>query len=194
MGKIRVGIIGGAGYTGGEAVRLLINHPEVELVYVHSNSNGGNPVSDVHADLFGDTEMRFVDTPIGELPPVDVMFLCVGHGDARKFLEANHIPADVRIIDLSQDFRIAPETEIDGHSFVYGLPEQKIHHVIFENASFSFAEDPTAGVPAMMDGVDKQTNTGIFAKNIETLELRNVTVSGQNGDAVINDGIDQFVQ
>lgn len=79
-------------------------------------------------------------------------------------------------------------------SYLYGLPEQKIHHVVFENASFSFAENPTAGVPAMMDGVDKQTNTGIFAKNIETLELRNVTVSGQNGDAVISDGIDQFVQ
>lgn len=75
-------------------------------------------------------------------------------------------------------------------SYLYGLPEQKIHHVVYENASFSFAENPTAGVPAMMDGVDKQTNTGIFAKNIETLELRNVTVSGQNGDAVIHDGID----
>ena len=124
MEKIRVGIIGGAGYTGGEAMRLLINHPNVELAYVHSNSNGGNLVSDVHADLFGDTEMRFTDAPVGELPKVDVMFLCVGHGDARKFLEANHIPADVRIIDLSQDFRIAPETSIDGHEFVYGLPEQ----------------------------------------------------------------------
>jgi N-acetyl-gamma-glutamyl-phosphate reductase len=124
MEKIRVGIIGGAGYTGGEAVRLLINHPGVELAYVHSNSNGGNRVSDVHADLLGDTEMRFVDTPIGELPAVDVMFLCVGHGDARKFLEANHISEDVRLIDLSQDFRIAPETAMDGHEFVYGLPEQ----------------------------------------------------------------------
>ena len=79
-------------------------------------------------------------------------------------------------------------------SYLYGLPEQKIHHVVFENASFSFAENPTAGVPAMMDGVDKQTNTGIFAKNIETLELKNVTVTGQNGDVVISDGIDRFVQ
>ncbi|MDE6500404.1 MAG: N-acetyl-gamma-glutamyl-phosphate reductase [Rikenella sp.] len=124
MEKIRVGIIGGAGYTGGEAVRLLINHPGVELVYVHSNSNGGNLVSDVHADLLGDTEMRFVDTPIGDLPKVEVMFLCLGHGDSRKFLESHSIPSDVRLIDLSQDFRIAPETMIDGHEFVYGLPEQ----------------------------------------------------------------------
>lgn len=121
---IKVGIIGAAGYTGGEAIRLLINHPDVELVYAHSNSNGGNRISDVHLDLLGDTDMRFVDTAIGELPAVDVMFLCVGHGDARKFLEANKISADTKIIDLSQDFRIRPETEIDGRQFVYGLPEQ----------------------------------------------------------------------
>ena len=122
--KIKVGIIGGAGYTGGEAVRLLINHPNVELVYVHSNSNGGNLISDVHADLLGDTDMRFTDATIEQLPKVDVMFLCVGHGDARKFLEGNKVAQDVRIIDLSQDFRIAPDTAIDGHEFVYGLPEQ----------------------------------------------------------------------
>ncbi len=77
-------------------------------------------------------------------------------------------------------------------SYMYGLPEQKIHHVTFENAEFSFAENPTAGVPAMMDGVDKQTNTGIFAKNIETFELKNVTVSGQDGEPVICDGIDHY--
>lgn len=122
--QIKVGIIGGAGYTGGEAVRLLINHPNVELVYVHSNSNGGNRISDVHTDLLGDTDLRFTDAPIDQLPPVEVMFLCVGHGDARKFMEANHIAPEVRVIDLSQDFRIAPDTAIDGHEFVYGLPEQ----------------------------------------------------------------------
>jgi hypothetical protein len=77
---------------------------------------------------------------------------------------------------------------------MYGLPEQKIHHVVFENASFSFAKNPTAGVPAMMDGVDKQTNTGIFAKNIETFELKNVTVTGQTTEAVISDGIDTFIE
>ena len=124
MKQIKVGIIGGAGYTGGEAVRLLINHPNVELVYVHSNSNGGNRISDVHTDLLGDTDLRFTDAPIDQLPPVEVMFLCVGHGDARKFMEANHIAPEVRVIDLSQDFRIAPDTAIDGHEFVYGLPEQ----------------------------------------------------------------------
>lgn len=127
--KIKVGIIGGAGYTGGEAVRLLINHPNAELVYVHSNSNGGNLISDVHADLLGDTDMRFTDAAIEQLPKVEVMFLCVGHGDARKFLETNRIADDVRIIDLSQDFRIMPDTAVDGHEFVYGLPEQNLETV-----------------------------------------------------------------
>lgn len=123
MNKIKVGIIGGAGYTGGEAIRLLINHPNVEISYIHSNSNGGNKVYDVHTDLIGDTELRFTDLPIAELPIVDAIFLCVGHGDARKFLEANKISEQTRIIDLSQDFRILPENSIDGREFVYGLPE-----------------------------------------------------------------------
>lgn len=123
MNKIKVGIIGGAGYTGGEAIRILINHPGVELTYVHSNSNGGNFLYDVHADLLGDTTQRFVDGPIAELEVVDVMFLCVGHGDARKFLETNHVDRQTRIIDLSQDFRIAPDTMVDGRDFAYGLPE-----------------------------------------------------------------------
>lgn len=123
MKKIKVGIIGGAGYTGGEAIRLLINHPYVDLTYIHSNSNGGNAVYEVHSDLLGDTELRFVDTPIEQLPKVDAMFLCVGHGDARKFLETNLIDPQTRIIDLSQDFRIVPQTSINGREFTYGLTE-----------------------------------------------------------------------
>ena len=120
MDKIKVGIIGGAGYTGGEAIRILVNHPNVELVFVHSNSNGGNLLSDVHADLLGDTQMRFTD----ELrTDVDVLFLCVGHGDARKFLEAHPIPETVRIIDLSQDFRLEAGSTLGRRRFVYGLPE-----------------------------------------------------------------------
>ena len=118
--KVRVGIIGGAGYTGGEAIRILVNHPGVELVYVHSNSNTGNLLSDVHADLLGDTDMRFTNT-IGT--EIDVMFLCVGHGDARKFLETNSSPDNIRIIDLSQDFRLKASSSINGRQFVYGLPE-----------------------------------------------------------------------
>lgn len=123
MQAVKVGIIGGAGYTGGELIRVLINHSAVKLTYIHSQSNGAKRVSEVHTDLFGDTDLRFVDTPISELPKVDVLFLCVAHGDARKFLQNNHIDKETRIIDLSQDFRLMPETTIDGREFVYGLVE-----------------------------------------------------------------------
>lgn len=115
--KIKAGIVGGAGYTGGEMLRLLVNHDGVEIVFVHSNSNGGNLISDVHTDLLGDTDLRFTD----ELSSaIDVLFLCVGHGDAKKFLAANPIAAGIKIIDLSQDFRLA---EAAGQDWVYGLPE-----------------------------------------------------------------------
>lgn len=119
-GGIRAGIIGGAGYTGGEMLRILINHPNVEIAFVHSNSNAGNYVYQVHTDLFGDTDLKFA----AELSTdIDVLFLCVGHGDAKKFLEANAIPDSVKIIDLSQDFRLNQNSTLNGKSFVYGLPE-----------------------------------------------------------------------
>ncbi|RXK83857.1 N-acetyl-gamma-glutamyl-phosphate reductase [Filimonas effusa] len=117
---IKAGIIGGAGYTGGELIRLLINHPGVNIAFVNSSSNAGNPVSKVHADLLGDTDLEFS----GELhDDIDVLFLCVGHGDARKFLEANNIAEHIKIIDLSQDFRLKATASIGNRSFVYGLPE-----------------------------------------------------------------------
>lgn len=120
---IHVAIVGGAGYTGGEAIRLLINHPNVEIAWVHSNSNGGNLISDVHSDLFGDTNLRFTD--VLNWSDVDCVFLCVGHGDARKFVTSNEIPQWIKIIDLSQDFRIEPNTD----GFVYGLCEMNIRDI-----------------------------------------------------------------
>ena len=121
---IKAGIIGGAGYTGGELIRLLINHPQVEIAFVNSTSNAGNPVSKVHADLVGETDLKFTNdiTPLG-FGGIDVLFLCVGHGDARKFLEANTINAKIKIIDLSQDYRLNDKAEISNRKFVYGLPE-----------------------------------------------------------------------
>lgn len=117
---IKVGIVGGAGYTGGELIRLLLNHPYADIAFVHSKSNAGNPLHQVHSDLVGDTEMNFT----GELSDdVDVMFLCVGHGEAKKFLEENTIAENIRIIDLSQDFRINTQSTINSRQFVYGLPE-----------------------------------------------------------------------
>src|SRR6201992_840730 len=97
-------IVGGAGYTGGEMLRILVNHPNVDIAFVHSNSNAGNFIYEVHSDLFGDTELKFTNELSND---IDVLFLCVGHGDARKFLEANPIPDHIKIIDLSQDFRLA---------------------------------------------------------------------------------------
>ncbi len=114
---IRIGIIGGAGYTAGELCRLLLNHPEAEIVFINSESNAGNLITDVHEGLYGETDMRFTD----ELPfeDVDVVYFCFGHGKSTQFLADHYIPADVRIIDLAQDFRLAAE----GNDYVYGLPE-----------------------------------------------------------------------
>lgn len=120
MQKIKVGIVGSAGYTGGELLRVLIYHPNVEIVFANSASNAGNKLSDVHNDLFGDTEMTFSSDFHSD---IDVLFLCVGHGDARKFLDANPVDPKVKIIDLSQDFRLKSNTAYQGKDFVYGLPE-----------------------------------------------------------------------
>ena len=112
---IRVGIISGAGYTAGELTRLLLNHPQAELVFVQSSSNAGNRLADVHGGLEGETEMRFCADY--DLASVDVVFMCAAHGESRKWLEANTLPEGLRIIDLAQDFRDESE------GFVYGLPE-----------------------------------------------------------------------
>ncbi|WP_256010744.1 N-acetyl-gamma-glutamyl-phosphate reductase [Desertivirga xinjiangensis] len=118
--QIKAGIVGGAGYTGGELLRLLVNHPNVDISFVHSNSNAGNYIYDIHTDLIGDTDLKF-SSELSE--DIDVLFLCVGHGDARKFLEANPIDDKIRIIDLSQDFRLENKSALQNKRFVYGLPE-----------------------------------------------------------------------
>jgi N-acetyl-gamma-glutamyl-phosphate reductase len=120
MQKVKIGIIGGAGYTGGELLRVLLRHPNAEITFVHSTSNAGELVSKVHADLVGDTDLKFASA-LDQV--IEVLFLCVGHGDAKKFLEANSIQSNVKIIDLSQDFRIANTANIGERTFVYGLPE-----------------------------------------------------------------------
>jgi N-acetyl-gamma-glutamyl-phosphate reductase len=120
MKKIKAGIVGGAGYTGGEMIRLLINHPAVSISFIHSTSNAGNAVSKIHGDLVGDTDLVFTDVLQND---IDVLFLCVGHGDAKKFLSENTIPAEIKIIDLSQDFRLSHTSRIGEREFVYGLPE-----------------------------------------------------------------------
>ncbi len=113
---IRIGILGAAGYTGGELIRLLLNHPEAEIVFANSESNAGNMVSSVHEGLLGDTDLRFTS----EMPfdQVDVVFFCFGHGKSEAFLKEHTIPEQVKVIDLAQDFRLRGD-----HDYVYGLPE-----------------------------------------------------------------------
>src|SRR5580700_10468735 len=100
--KIKAGIVGGAGYTGGETLRLLLLHPQVEVVFVHSKSQAGKPLYSIHKDCLGLTDLKFTDKLNNK---VDVLFLSLGHGESKKFLQENKIPAAIRIIDLSQDFR-----------------------------------------------------------------------------------------
>jgi len=117
---IKAGIIGGAGYTGGEMVRLLLHHPQADIVFVHSKSQAGKAVAQVHTDLVGETALLFTDEISTD---IDVLFLCVGHGDAKLFLSEHALPAHIKIIDLSQDFRLRTASENLETPFVYGLPE-----------------------------------------------------------------------
>lgn len=114
---IKVGIVGGAGYTAGELIRILLNHPQAEITFVQSSSNAGNLLSDVHTDLLGDTDIKFVAE--SDFTLIDVVFFCMGHGKSKEFLQKHTLPGHVKIIDLSHDFRL----EREGNDFVYGLPE-----------------------------------------------------------------------
>lgn len=114
---IKIGILGGAGYTAGELIRLLLNHPQAEITFVNSESNAGNLLTDVHGGLYGDTDMRFTrDMP---LEKVDIVFFCFGHGKSEAFLREHALPPELKIIDLAQDFRL----ERPDNDYVYGLPE-----------------------------------------------------------------------
>ena len=148
---IRIGIIGGAGYTAGELLRILLHHPKVEIVFVHSKSNAGAPVYTIHQDLIGDTQMQF---SADWHTHIDILFLCLGHGDASVFMRENNLPESLKIIDLSQDFRIRNET----HDFVYGLPE--LHRSAIKNANYI-------------------ANPGCFATAIQ-LALLPLAAAGQN--------------
>jgi len=122
---INIGIIGGAGYTAGELLRILLNHPQAEVTFVHSTSNAGNKISDVHKDLLGDTDLVFR----GEMDftGLDVIFLCMGHGKSVEFMAENTLPVHLKVIDMSHDFRL----KRDGNQFVYGLPELNREQISF---------------------------------------------------------------
>lgn len=122
--KISVGIVGGAGYTAGELLRLLLRHPQVDIQFVHSSTQSGRPVYHIHRDLFGETEITFTD----KVPATDVIFLCLGHGLSAAFLEQHPLPDSTRIIDLSNDFRL--HSAHGNRRFVYGLPEAFRHDIV----------------------------------------------------------------
>ncbi|NQW35949.1 MAG: N-acetyl-gamma-glutamyl-phosphate reductase [Flavobacteriales bacterium] len=128
---IKVGIVGGAGYTAGELIRLVINHPKVVLDFVFSTSNAGNFIYEVHQDLLGALDLKFTDSINTD---VDVLFLCLGHGNSKKFLEQNQFSDTTKIIDLSNDFRLEKDAVFEGKEFVYGLPELQKNEI--EKASY----------------------------------------------------------
>ena len=157
MKKIRAGIVGGAGYTGGELLRLLIRHPYTLVSFIHSRSNAGKPVSSVHTDLEGETDIRFAADLHND---IDVLFLCVGHGEAKKFLDANPVDQKVKVIDLSQDFRLQAGAENNGRKFIYGLPELNRESII---------------------GAQNVANPGCFATAVQ-LGLLPLAKSGELGE------------
>ena len=156
---VKVGIVGAAGYAAGELIRILVNHPQTEIVFANSASNAGNLFSDVHEGLLGDTDMRFTD----ELPldKIEVLFICLGHGKSAEFLGKHPVPAGVKIIDFAQDFRIAAP----GNDYVYGLPET--HRFLIA-------------------GAQHVANPGCFATCIQLALLPLAKADALNGDVVIN--------
>lgn len=172
-GGLRVGIIGGAGYTGGELIRILINHPDVEISFIHSKSNAGKKVSSVHADLLGDTDITFAADLYNE---IDVLFLCVGHGDAKKFLEEEASKFEgVKIIDLSHDFRLANNSQLQDRKFVYGLPELNKEEI----RSASNIANPGCFATAIQLGLLPLANAGLL-KAIYTTGITGSTGAGQS--------------
>lgn len=169
---IRAGIIGGAGYTGGELIRLLIHHPHVSMSFVHSRSNAGKPIHSVHQDLIGETELLFT----GDLSvEVDVLFLCLGHGESKKFLTQNEIPAHTKIIDLANDFRLAADSKLGDRQFVYGLTETNKKEIM----SAANIANPGCFATAIQLGLLPLAKEGLL-KEIYTTGITGSTGAGQS--------------
>ncbi len=165
---IKVGILGAAGYTGGELIRILLNHPEVELVFANSESNAGKKVYDVHEGLYGDTELAFSsDMPFDK---VDVVFFCFGHGKSAAFLKEHSIPESVKIIDLAQDFRIKGD-----HDYVYGLPELYREEI----AACRHLANPGCFATCIQEGLLPLAKAGLLTHDISVNAITGSTGAGQ---------------
>ena len=170
---IRIGILGAAGYTGGELIRLLLNHPEAEIVFANSESNAGNPVADVHEGLYGDTELCFTS----EMPfdSVDVVFFCFGHGKSEAFLKEHSIPENVKIVDLAQDFRL----EAPGHDYVYGLPEINKERI----AKAQHVANPGCFATCIQLGLLPAASMGLIKGSVAVNAITGSTGAGQKATA-----------
>ena len=170
---IRIGILGAAGYTGGELIRLLLNHPEAEIVFANSESNAGNLVADVHEGLYGDTDLRFTD----EMPfnDVDVVFFCFGHGKSEAFLKEHAIPQHVKIIDLAQDFRLAAP----GNDYVYGLPEINKDKI----ATTQHVANPGCFATCIQLALLPAASMGLITENVSVNAITGSTGAGQKPSA-----------
>lgn len=171
MKKIKTGIIGGAGYTAGELIRLLINHPEAEIDFVFSTSNAGNKVSVVHQDLVGDLDIRFTDVVN---PKVDVLFLCLGHGNSVKFLSKYKFSDDTKIIDLGNDFRLEADKDFEGKTFVYGLPELQKELIKKSN----YIANPGCFATAIQLGLLPLANKGLLKTDVHVNAVTGATGAG----------------
>jgi N-acetyl-gamma-glutamyl-phosphate reductase len=171
-GLLRAGIIGGAGYTGGELIRLLINHPNAAISFINSKSNAGKPVSSVHADLLGETDLVFSSDLSDD---IDVLFLCVGHGDARTFLEENKIAEHIKVIDLSHDFRLHAKANFGERTFVYGLPELNKEQICSANN----VANPGCFATAIQIGLLPLAKAGLL-NEIYTTGITGSTGAGQS--------------
>ncbi|MBI3884059.1 MAG: N-acetyl-gamma-glutamyl-phosphate reductase, partial [Sphingobacteriales bacterium] len=173
MTLIKAGIIGAAGYTGGELIRLLLNHPNVTIAFAQSGSNAGNPVSKVHTDLVGETDLKFSESHNYD---VDVIFFCAGHGEAKKFVAANDIPATTKLIDIGNDFRLKADAEIAGRKFIYGLPELQREEIKKANN----VANPGCFATAIQVGLLPLAKAGLLPKEIYTTGITGSTGAGQS--------------
>jgi N-acetyl-gamma-glutamyl-phosphate reductase len=168
MNSIKVGIIGGAGYTGGELLRILIHHPSVEIAFINSQSQAGKPVYGTHTDLLGDCDLTFTDSLPFE--QVDVIFLCSGHGQSAKFIAENQVPSNVKIIDLSTDYRD------ESNDFVYGLPELNRERIKKANK----IANPGCFATSIQLGLLPLAEAGLLKSEIHVSAVTGSTGAGQS--------------
>lgn len=168
---IRAGIIGGAGYTGGELLRLLLRHPQVDIRFVHSESNAGKPVASVHGDLIGETTILFSHDVSRD---IDVLFLCTGHGKSAAFLQESQFPSSVRIIDLSQDFRLQPD------GWIYGLPELNREGIRQAAEQHTNIANPGCFATCIQLGLLPLAHAGLLTEDIHTSAITGSTGAGQS--------------